>query len=94
MKMTAPEPAARPSLREMSRVLGAHHWTSLAEWVAHLEHLAELTDEAIDDLHRLARGGVAPRRRPRSPALAGMAPGRPIVSSTVRSVTVGAAGPR
>jgi hypothetical protein len=37
----------------MSRVLVDHNWTSIEEWVCALRDLADLDDEALDEIESL-----------------------------------------
>lgn len=41
-------------LQELSRILYRHDWPSVERWVDCLSRLAELSDEEISELERLA----------------------------------------
>ena len=43
-----------PNIGKMSRVLYRHDWTSLDEWVEALNELADCSDEALDEVVRVA----------------------------------------
>jgi len=43
------------NIAEVRRVVFAHQWQDLAEWVRALENLADLTDEEIDGVADTAR---------------------------------------
>jgi len=43
------------NIAEVRRVVFAHQWQDLAEWVRALEKLADLTDEEIDGVADTAR---------------------------------------
>lgn len=43
------------NLRDLNRVLSAHEWTSIEEWVDSVNALADLSDDEIIELERLTR---------------------------------------
>ena len=50
------------NIADVQRVVFAHQWQDLAEWVRALDKLADLTDDEIDGV---ARTGLTPlQRRP------------------------------
>jgi len=44
------------TLDEIRRVVYRHKWASLEDWVRSLDELADLDDEDIEQVERLARG--------------------------------------
>jgi hypothetical protein len=42
-------------LREISRVIYRHDWTSVDQWASTLDQLADLTDDQIGELERLGK---------------------------------------
>lgn len=46
-------------LKQMSRVLYHHDWTSAEDWARNIAQLAELTDEEISELPRCCRRDTA-----------------------------------
>jgi hypothetical protein len=47
-------PVERRKMKSMSRVLYAHDWRQLDEWVASVDALADLSDDEIVELERMA----------------------------------------
>lgn len=48
-------PKLNRNLRDLNRVLSAHEWTSIEEWVDSVNALADLSDDEIIELERLTR---------------------------------------
>jgi len=50
-----PMPKSNCDLENMNRVLSAHDWTSIEEWVESVHALADLSDDEILELERFTR---------------------------------------
>jgi hypothetical protein len=53
-------------MEAMGRVLVDHNWTSLEEWVRAVRDLADLDDQALEELERLRTPEKKPGRRRRA----------------------------
>lgn len=51
-------------METMSRVLVEHDWTSIEEWVRAVRDLADLDDQALDELERIGKCASTCRRDP------------------------------
>lgn len=51
------------NLRQIHRVVHRHEWLDLGEWVAGIEALADLSDDELEAVEGMDRGGPAEAAR-------------------------------